>query len=155
MEIGQYMKRNVVAIEVSTTLGEAAAAFVDNSVGTLPVVDSNGLLVGVLHLRDLIELVMPAFVGLIDDFDYVRDFGFLEQRQPAPEVMARPVSAVMETAISVRASSGLLRAFSIIHKHNLLDLMVVDDDRKLVGLASRVDIGAALLAGWQSGGDSD
>ena len=101
----------------------------------------------------MIELVMPAFVGLIEDFDFVKDFGFLEQRQPAPEVMAQPVSAVMEEPVSVRASSGLLRAFSIIHAHNLIDLLVVDDERNLVGLASRADIGNALLSSWQLGAD--
>ncbi len=153
MEIGQCMKRDVIAIEASTTVGEAAASFVANKIGTMPVIDFEGRLVGVLHLRDLIELVMPAFVGLIEDFDFVRDFGILEQRQPAPELMAQPVSAVMEEPISVRATSGLLRAFAIIHKHNLIDLMVVDDERKLVGLASRADIGTALLSGWQLGGD--
>jgi CBS-domain-containing membrane protein len=151
MEISQFMKRNVIAIEESTTLGEAAASFVSNSIGTLPVVDAEGQLVGVLHLRDLLELVMPAFVKLIDDFDYVKDFGVLEQRRPSPEVIAQPVSAVMKTCVSVHATSGLLRAFSILHKHCLLDLMIVDDDKKLVGLASGVDIGAALLSSWQLG----
>ena len=151
MEINQCMKRTVVAINKSTTLSEAAAYFVTNSIGTLPVVDADGKLVGVLHLRDLIELIMPAFVELIDDFDYVQDFGVLEQRQPSPEVIAQPVSAVMKTCVSVRATSGLLRAYTILHKHCLLDLMVVDDDDKLVGLASGVDIGTALLSGWQLG----
>lgn len=153
MEIGQCMKRNVIAVQESTTLGEAAKAFVGNRIGTLPVVDADGYLVGVLHIRDLIELVMPAFVGLIDDFDYVRDFGILEQRRPAPEVMAKPVSDYMEPPVALRTSAGLLRAFSTIYKHNLLDLIVVDDDRKLVGIASRVDIGTALLSGWQLGGE--
>jgi CBS-domain-containing membrane protein len=149
MEIGEHMKRDIVAIEASTTVGEAAASFVANGIGTMPVIDSDGRLVGVLHLRDLIELVMPAFVRLIEDFDFVSDFGILEERLPAPEVMAQPVSNVMEEPVSVRASSGLLRAFSIIHSHNLIDLLVVDDERKLVGLASRADIGNALLSGWQ------
>ena len=134
MEISQFMKRKVVAIKDTTTLSEAATSFMVNSIGTLPVLDATGRLVGVLHLRDLIELVMPAFVELIDDFDYVQDFGFLEQRQPAPEVIAQPVSAVMETPISVQASSGLLRAFSIIHKYNLLDLMVVDDTTEMLAV---------------------
>jgi CBS domain-containing protein len=36
------------------------------------------------------------------------------------------------------------------NSHDLYDLLVVDDDDRLVGLASRVDIGTALLAGWRS-----
>jgi CBS domain-containing protein len=41
-----------------------------------------------------------------------------------------------------------MRAFAIIISHNLKDLPVVDQDGRLVGLASHVDIGTALLARW-------
>ena len=40
-----------------------------------------------------------------------------------------------------------LRAFDIMNSNDLYDLPVVDDDGRLVGLASRVDVGIALLAG--------
>ena len=55
---------------------------------------------------------------------------------------------VMEEATFVRDDSGLVRAFAFIHKHQLIDLPVVDREGKLVGLASRVDIGRALLTTW-------
>jgi CBS domain-containing protein len=35
-------------------------------------------------------------------------------------------------------------------KHNLHDLPVVSEDGILVGIASRVDIGAAILAAWKT-----
>jgi CBS-domain-containing membrane protein len=62
--------------------------------------------------------------------------------------MAEPVTTVMEPATSVQSSAGLLRAFAIINNHDLLDLPIVDDQERLVGLASRVDIGRALLSNW-------
>jgi CBS domain-containing protein len=91
---------------------------------------------------------MPVFVHLIDDFDYVGDFGAIEDREPAREELNLPISDVMEAPIYVEEDSGLVRAFAFIHKHDLLDLPVVNRDGKLVGLASRVDIGRALLATW-------
>lgn len=151
MEISQYMKRDVVSISISATVGEAAALFARKHVGTLPVLDATGRLQGILHLRDLLKLVMPSFVDLIDDFDFVRgNFGAYENLRPSSETAAQPVSSVMEPAVAVRVHSGLLRAFAVIDSHELYDLPIVDDDDRLVGLASRVDIGTALLASWRS-----
>jgi CBS domain-containing protein len=115
------------------------------------VVDQDKKLVGILHIRDLLELVMPSFVGVVEDFDFVRgDFSGFETLLPPPEVAVQPASSIMDPPVSVKVESGLLRAFAIMNSHDLYDLPVVDDDGRLVGLASRVDIGTALLAGWHS-----
>ena len=149
--IGQSMKHQVISISDSATIRDAALLFVEGHVGTLPVVDGDGKLVGILHIRDLLELVMPSFVSLVEDFDFVRgDFSIFETLRPPQEVASQPASTIMVEPVSVRAGSGLLRAFALMNSHHLYDLPVVDDDGRLVGLASRVDIGTALLAGWHS-----
>lgn len=148
--IGQCMKHDVVSISVSATINKAASLFVKEHIGTLPVVNENGNLVGILHIRDLLELIMPSFVNLLEDFDFVLgDFSVFENKLPAPGVAAQPVSSVMAPPVAVKPISGLLRAFAIMNKNRLYDIPVVDDDGRLVGLASRVDIGTALLANWK------
>lgn len=148
--IGQSMKHDVISISDSATIREAAALFVEGHIGTLPVVDADEKLVGILHIRDLLELVMPSFVRLVKDFDFVRgDFSVFETLRPSPEVADQPASSIMDPPVSVMAGSGLLRAFAIMNSHHLYDLPVVDAQGRLVGLASRVDIGTALLAGWR------
>ncbi len=150
MNVRSCMKQNVVFLHPSATIGEAARLFVQHHVGTLPVVDDGRRLIGILHLRDLIQLVMPAFTKLLEDFDFVlKDFGEYEESQPSPEVVTQPVVEVMEEAVWVKVHSGLLRAFALLDEHDLYDLPVVDEDEHLVGLASRVDIGTALMAAWQ------
>ena len=150
MLIRDCMKHNVISIPVESTIGQAVRVFTENRIGTLPVVDKGGRLVGLLQLRDLLSLVTPDFVRLIEDFDFVHDFGAVETRQPLPEQIKQPISAFVQPPVAVEDSSGLLRAFSLLHKHRLLDLPVVDREKRLVGIASRVDIGVALLAGWQN-----
>jgi CBS domain-containing protein len=145
------MKHAVTSISVTATIREAAALFVEKHIGTLPVVDRDGKLVGILHIRDLLELVMPSFTRLVEDFDFVRgNFSIFETMLPPPEVDIQPVKSVMDPPVSVKAGSGLLRAFAIMNNHHMYDVPVVDDDDRLVGLASRVDIGTALLAGWRN-----
>lgn len=149
MKVSQCMKEHVIAISYDADVEEAASLFAEYHIGTLPVIDKNGRLAGILHIRDLLQLIMPAFVKLVDDFDYVRgDFGAYEELRPSPQMARQLISQLMHPPTSVRASSGLLRAFAIINKNDLYDLPVVDDEGQLVGLASRVDVGTALLSSW-------
>ena len=148
MEVSQCMKKEIVTAPVTATVADAASIFCDNHVGMLPIVDESGNLVGILHLRDLLHIIMPTFVALIEDFDYVGDFGAMEDFKPPPEELNKSITEVMQEPICVQVDSGLVRAFAFIHKHELLDLPVINRDGQLVGLASRVDIGRALLVTW-------
>ncbi len=150
MKISDCMKQDVVSISASASIGQAAALFAVRRIGTLPVVDAAGRLVGLLQLRDLLALIMPDFVRLMEDFDFVQDFGAVETRQPSPEMLARSVREVMQPPISVDKNCGLLRAAALLRQHELLDMPVVTSDGLLVGIASRVDIGAALLSSWRA-----
>ena len=150
MEVKRYMKRNVVSITESASIGQAAARFAAQHIGMLPVVDPSGKLVGILQLRDLLTLVMPDFVKLVEDFDFVHDFGAIETQHPSPETLARPLREVMQPPISVEETCSLLRAFALLHHNDLPDLPVVDLDGRLVGIVSRVDIGRALLSEWKT-----
>jgi CBS domain-containing protein len=154
MNVQNSMKTLVITVQDSDHLGYAAKQFVKHHIGTLPVVNADGKLVGVLQLRDLLALILPSFTRLMEDFDFVSDFGAMESIQPSPEIISKKVFEIMEEPVYVEDSSGLSRAFSILHHHNLTDLPVVDSSRNLVGIASRVDIGTAILKNWEiaSGG---
>jgi CBS domain-containing protein len=149
MNVSACMKRDVVSISSTATVGEAAALFAARHVGMLPVVDEGSRLLGILQMRDLLALVLPDFVRLVEDFDFVRDFGAVEARQPAPEALARSVLEIKQPPVSVEETCGLLRAFATMRRHDLHDLPIVTPDGRLAGIASRVDIGAALLANWK------
>jgi len=146
--IKNCMKRNVVFVHAKTTIREAAAAVVKQHVGLLPVVDQDSRLIGEVGMQDLLTLELPDFVNLIADVDFVRNFGAVETTRPEPALLEQPVTKLMQPAFSVEEECGLLRAYALMVKHNLLDLPVTSRDGRLVGLASRVDLGAAILNGW-------
>lgn len=150
MNIRDCMKRDVVSISATATVGEAAKIFVARHIGLLPVVDAQGRLAGVLSLRDMLALALPSFINLIPDVDFVHDFGAVELAQPAPETLAQPITAVMRAATTVPEDCGLLRAYALMRQHDLHDIPVVSADGMLVGIASRVDVATAFLAGWEA-----
>jgi CBS domain-containing protein len=150
MKISSCMKRMVFSIPASATIGDAVGIFIEKHIGLLPVVDVQGAPVGVLGLRELLSLALPSFVDLIGDLDFVKDFGAVENTQPPAEILARPVTTLMKPATTVKENCGLLRAYAFMLQHKLHDLPVVSEDGALTGIASRVDVGTAILASWQN-----
>jgi CBS domain-containing protein len=118
------------------------------------VVDGQEKLIGVIGLPELLSLEMPAFFNLITDLDFVSDFGAVETTRPQPEQVDQPVTELMQPASSVDEECGMLRAYGLMLKHNLSDLPVVSESGQLVGIVSRVDIGAAILSAWKEIGAS-
>ena len=148
MKISACMKRNVISIWETATIREAAAVFAKEHVGLLPIVDEQNKLVGVIGLRDLISLELPDFSRFVSDVDFVHDFGAVETTRPKPEVLDQSIKLLMKPAITVHEDSGLLRTYALMLQHQLHDIPVVSIDDQLVGMASRVDIGTAIVSTW-------
>jgi CBS-domain-containing membrane protein len=148
MDIQSVMKRQVISLPAEGTLQEAVTLVRDHRIGLLPVVDPERKLVGIIRLRDLLKLWLPDFVEMIEDFDFVQDFGELEAGRIDEARRTGPIRDLMGPPLSVKADCGLLRAHAFMDQHELHDLPVVDADGRLVGLASLVDVGIGFLDAW-------
>lgn len=148
MNIADCMKRNVISIPDTSTIREAAAIIVKKHIGLLPIVDRENRLVGVVGLRDLLNLELPDFVRFIEDLDFVHDFGAVETTRPPARTLEKPIKSLMKDAITVEEDCGLLRAYALMLQHNLHDMPVLSRDGELTGIASRVDIGTSILSTW-------
>lgn len=148
MTVRACMKPTVISVQQDSSLATAAAVMRKHHIGTLPVVDHANKLVGMLRLENLMALVMPDFVHLLEHFEFAHNFGSLEHAQPDPDSLKRLVEDVMEEPVSVEADSGVLRAAALLHFRDLRDLPVVDAENHLVGLVSHVDLGISLMRSW-------
>ena len=151
MKIRDCMKRQVYTLPDTACVRDAVNLVLRYHIGMLPVVDVEGKLVGVVKLRDLLELGMPDFVDLVHDFAFVSHFGAGELQQPDPADLARPVREVMREPIFVEENSSPMYAAALLHHHAMRDLPVVDERGILIGLASHVDIGCAVMRAWKLG----
>lgn len=148
MNVSSCMKRHVVSVPITTTIREAAAIFVQKHIGLLPVVDKDDKPVGVIGIRDLLNLEMPDFINFVADVDFVHDFGAVEDTRPPASTLKKTVKSLMRPVITVEEDAGLLRAYSLMLQQNLHDIPVVSKEGKLIGIASRVDIGVTILKAW-------
>ncbi len=143
------MKRKVVFCHPETTVREAALLMAESNVGTLPVVDERSVLVGVTTMRDVIHIFLPNFVFLLSNIRFIKDYG--DWKTPSRQSLQRAerllVRDIMEKPVSVEDDCTLIRALSVMEKYRIRDLPVLQEGR-LVGIASRVDIGRAFLSTW-------
>jgi CBS domain-containing protein len=149
MTVKKCMKQAVVSIPASATIRDAASIFVKHHIGLLPVVDQVGQPVGAIGLHDLLTLELPDFVRFVGDVDFVHDFGAVETTRPSPKALAKSVANLMKEVLTVPEDCGLLRAYALMLQHDLHDVLVVSRTGRLAGIASRVDVGSAILASWQ------
>jgi len=148
------MKRKVVSGCPEMTVKEAALLMAENNVGTLPVVDEASVLVGVTTMRDVIQIFLPDFVPLLSNIRFITDFGDLDtpSRGNIERAESLLVADIMEEPVSVEQDCTLIRALSFMEKYRIRDLPVVKEGR-LVGIASRVDIGRTFLSTWLTAKD--
>ncbi len=142
------MKKKVISIDREKPLYEAVYLFINHHIGTLPVVQERKL-VGIVSLHDVLNLTMPEFFHIVRDVKSIRTFGACEDQQPHIEALEQRVYSFMKKPFYVNEDTGLLRAFAFFHEHNVYDIPVVDKAGNLVGIASYVDVGVALMKNWK------
>ncbi len=149
MIVKNCMKREVFSIAADSTIRDAAAIFVRHHVGLLPILDKDDKPIGEVGLQDLLTLEMPDFVSIVKDVDFVHDFGAVETTRPPAHALDQSIKKLMKPAVTVPVDCGLLRAYALMLQNNLPDILVVTKSGKLAGIASRVDVGVAILKAWK------
>ncbi|MBI3158114.1 MAG: CBS domain-containing protein [Chloroflexi bacterium] len=145
--IGQWMKKNVITIQSGASLEDAARLMVEKKIGSLPILDESRQLIGLLSINKIIAVLLPDFVSLLENIDFVKDFGAFKIVSPEDfeQVSHLTINEIMETPVAVEEDCSLVRALSIMKKHDLRDLLVVRNGQ-LAGIASWVDVGRAFLS---------
>ncbi len=148
MIVRDCMKQNVISIRENDSIAKAAKLFLKYHIGTLPVVDHENKLVGIVSLAKMLKIVMPDFVDVIKNFDFIPNFGAVRTKEPEREELFRPVKEIMKKPFYTEADWSLIHAAAILGKEGVPDIPVVDENMTLVGLASHVDIGTAVIKHW-------
>lgn len=148
MIIHNCMKMQVFSIHVDQKLRDAAKIMEKYHIGTLPVVNGDNKLIGILTLNSLLRIVLPDFVELISHFPYINNLGAFESKIPLQSEIEVTIRDIMQDPIYVQEDWGLMHAAAVLHDAELADIPVVDSEKHLVGIASHVDIGTAIIHSW-------
>ena len=113
------MTRNPACCSLNTTVDEIARLMVDNDCGSIPILDTADQPIGVVTDRDIVRRVVAEGKNPI---------GYT-----AETCMSEPV-------ITVSADTGLSDVLSIMEKHQIRRIPVVDERGCCTGIISQADL---------------
>ena len=146
---GEVMSAPVLTVTAETPLQDAVSLLNDHHVSGLPVVDGQGVLVGELTEQDLMVRESGVDVGpyvmLLDSVIYLRNP--LNWDRQVHQVLGNSVGDLMHRdSHSCEGSLPLPKAASMLHDKGTQRLIVVDAQRRPVGVLTRGDVVRALAS---------
>jgi CBS domain-containing protein len=131
------MTRDVVAVHPETPVSDLVGDLVRRHFRAVPVVDSEGGVVGIVTGGDLVRRGVGTRLELLRTYEPPA----LEEQLSRLAVDARQTSEVMTSPVeTVRQEADVRHAAELMRDRNLRRLPVVDAGGRLVGLLSRVDL---------------
>ncbi len=142
--------KNIITAKETMGIKEVASLLVKNRISSIPVVDDQGSLIGIVSISDIVKIFLPDFVPLVD-IDFVKDYGSLDfSTEDVKKIATMTVSGIMTRKVyTVDEECSLVRALSMLKKHNVRALPVVRNG-KLIGIVSSVDICRRFLEVWET-----
>lgn len=143
MIVRNAMSRSVRAVTPGTKIMEVASLMCLYRFHGLPVVDDGGRLIGVISEKDVLHSLFPTIDHLVSEgmhsVDLDRQMGLYKG------VLERNVEDLMaHEPISVDADMHLLRAATVMVRHNFRRIPVVENGL-LVGMLSLGDVHKAIF----------
>ncbi len=125
LKIGKVMTQDLVTISVDSTVEEVVKKMIEDDVECIPVIDKEGILLGLVTFRDIVMKVV----------------------YPLKRTRESRVEKIMsKNLVTCNLDSTVLDVVKIMKNKHLRRIPVVDADRKLVGLVTDFDL---ALLGWE------
>lgn len=150
--VKHVMSTVVVTAAAQDTLHEALVLMHENRLSTLPVVDARERCVGIISASDLIELACQLEQE-ISDLGRVSEVSrqWLIEKLTEHDLGHQPLSARMTASVmSISPEATLAAAAAEMLRHRVHHLPVLDDQGKLRGILSTMDILNAFVEGATS-----
>jgi CBS domain-containing protein len=145
------MRRDVPVASPTTPVGELARLMAANGIPGLPVVD-NDRLVGIVTEGDLIQreadVDIPAVATILDAV-IVADAGTPFEEELRRVLATNAADLMSAPVVSIRDVATLSELATLMMRERINPVPVVDDSRRIVGLATRsalIDMIARLEA---------
>lgn len=139
MKVRDFLRRELTSLERSTTVSQAIKLLENSGLSSLPVVDEEGKVVGVLSERDLIRALLPGYMDMLHSASFLPSLDQLARRlreigdQPTERYMTKEVVAVTLDDSDLHVADLMLRK-------GLKQIPVVDAQGRLIGVVRRIDL---------------
>ncbi|SNY46024.1 acetoin utilization protein AcuB [Arsukibacterium tuosuense] len=137
MSLASIMTRKVQVTTEGATLASLRTLFIEAKFQHVPVVNSLQQPIGIVSVKDYFKAVSSVM-----DTASESTIELYMQKRKVSQVMSSPV-------FSVPQDTGILQAASILVERNISCLLVIDSQKKLIGIVSWKDIMRRIVQAQQ------
>jgi CBS domain-containing protein len=142
------MTSPVITFTPDQEVGEAAGILLENHINGAPVLDEDGLIIGVLTRDDLIsqqkEIPLPSYFVVLDALIPIRSLGQVERE--AEKIAATTVEQAMTPdPVIVSPETPLSEVAELMVDSRMHTIPVQDESGELVGIIGKEDILRTLI----------
>ena len=142
LKVKDIMTTDVVTVTKETTVMELAGLFANRHLSSLPVLDTNGELIGIVTETDLVDqdknLHIPTVISIFDWVIYLESDKKFEKE--LKKMTGRVVGDIFSTELlTVSPDTSIADVADLLSSRKINALPVVEG-KKLVGIVSRIDL---------------
>jgi len=146
--VKDIMVKKVITIQKDASVEELSELLVKNKISGVPVVDSDGKLVGIATEGDLIikdsDLHFPRYFKLLDSIIYLESLNKFKKN--LKKFLGTKVEDVMTAEIrTVKEETPIGEAANMMIKYNINRVPVLDSKDEMVGIVTRADIVKSMI----------
>jgi CBS domain-containing protein len=141
MKVKELMTRDLTAAEPTMTVRELIELFYRSGLSSVPVVNEEGRIVGIISERDIIEGALPGYFEVLYG---ITDMNHLSQKLREIE-NDRIEFYMIPEVVTVEEDEDDLVAADLMIRKNVKSLPVVNKDGIFVGVLRRIDLLKDLL----------
>lgn len=142
IKIKDIMTTDVATVSEGTSLKEAASIMAEKNVSSLPVLDVNGKLSGVITEADFL-----AAMNIEEDSVIRQMFNTVIRRSRPRKTRTTMVEGLMtKKPITIKEDEPLQSAIQLMDKNKIKRLIIADNEDRVTGIVSRPDL-VRLLSG--------
>ncbi len=137
------MSTDLVTVKEDTDIKTLSKIFIEKKINSVPVVDDEGKLIGIVSETDLVyqdaSLHIPTVFSIFDSIFYLQSSKHF--KEDLNKITASKVKDIMtKKVLSIKENESIYDIASIITEKKFYSIPVVDDNDKLKGIVSRFDI---------------
>ncbi len=146
MKVSDVMINDISAVFEDETVDRVIDMMSKHFISGIPVVDEHMRVVGFITENDIMRASVPSYFALLQSASFLPDTNQFVKNMA--RIRNKKVSELMsKPPIIVREDAPLIHAADLMMRHNIKTIPVVDDQNRLIGIITRIDVLKAALEG--------
>ncbi len=139
MKTHEFMRNDLSSVDTDTPIEEVIYLMEQSGLSSLPVLDEDGRLAGVIAERDILRAALPSYFDMLHSTSVLPN---INQLSKALESLAdQPTSKLMvRDPVVAHPSHEDLQVAELFIRRRLKQIPVVDTEGHLLGAVRRIDL---------------